>query len=206
MKTRTHLSRLIPALLVKAFIAAWITFAFFHPFDDDEFQHTHFSWLINKGQLPYKDFFEHHMPVYHLFLSPLFFLTGGSAGIFLFRLVSVVSGLGTLLCVYLLSKRYASRTASALMVIIMGLTPMFMFKIVEARPASPAMLALSMAMLLLFGKEKGKWSDLTAGILAGLCVLLSQKYVFVTAGLILALIIQKRWRACLLTFMGMIIP
>ena len=31
-------------------------------FDPDEFQHLHAAWLVYQGGVPYRDFFEHHMP------------------------------------------------------------------------------------------------------------------------------------------------
>jgi hypothetical protein len=33
-------------------------------FDQDEFQHTHIAWNMFNGLLPYRDFFEHHGPLY----------------------------------------------------------------------------------------------------------------------------------------------
>ena len=31
-------------------------------FDPDEFQHLHAAWVIHQGALPFRDYFEHHMP------------------------------------------------------------------------------------------------------------------------------------------------
>ena len=31
-------------------------------FDADELQHAHAAWAFHQGLLPFRDFFEHHMP------------------------------------------------------------------------------------------------------------------------------------------------
>src|SRR5262245_1099807 len=41
-------------------------------FDQDEFQHLHSAWCIFKGLLPYRDFFEHHLPLYYFLVAPIF--------------------------------------------------------------------------------------------------------------------------------------
>jgi len=41
-------------------------------FDPDEFEHLHVAWRIWRGELPYRDFFEHHTPGVHFFLAPFF--------------------------------------------------------------------------------------------------------------------------------------
>lgn len=37
----------------------------------DEFEHLHASWLVSIGQVPYKDFFEHHHPLLWYISAPL---------------------------------------------------------------------------------------------------------------------------------------
>jgi len=41
-------------------------------FDQDEFEHLHGAWLVSKGFLPYRDYFEHHTPLFHFLLAPVF--------------------------------------------------------------------------------------------------------------------------------------
>jgi hypothetical protein len=41
-------------------------------FDNDEFEHAHAAWSVSRGLVPYRDFFEHHTPWYHLALAPFF--------------------------------------------------------------------------------------------------------------------------------------
>ena len=39
--------------------------------DPDESQHLHVAWLITQGQVPYRDFWEHHLPFFHYAMAPL---------------------------------------------------------------------------------------------------------------------------------------
>src|SRR6185503_953641 len=40
-------------------------------FNPDELEHTHFAWRMSEGQLPYRDYFDHHTPWLHALLAPL---------------------------------------------------------------------------------------------------------------------------------------
>jgi hypothetical protein len=40
-------------------------------FDPDELEHAHVAWCILQGQVPYRDFFEHHTPLFHYLLAGL---------------------------------------------------------------------------------------------------------------------------------------
>ena len=44
--------------------------------DQDEFEHLQFAWLIGQGEIPYRDFFEHHTPLLQFALAPLLRLFG----------------------------------------------------------------------------------------------------------------------------------
>jgi hypothetical protein len=38
-------------------------------FDPDELEHMHVAWYISHGQVPFRDFFEVHMPLFHFLLA-----------------------------------------------------------------------------------------------------------------------------------------
>jgi MFS family permease len=190
-----HKARRLPALACAGYVLLAVVicsgYMLFGAFDDDEFQHVHFSWLIRHGSTPYVDFFEHHSPAYHLMLSPLAWLGSGRRLIFLYRTASVMSLLGALALTYLLCRRETGRNLPALFGVTALLTvPMFLVKMIEARPASPALLCMAAALYLVFGFEPGskraRRRVFFAGILTGLMILLSPKYAFTAAGLLLA--------------------
>jgi hypothetical protein len=41
-------------------------------FNPDELEHMHFTWRISRGEVPYRDYFEHHTPALHYALQPIF--------------------------------------------------------------------------------------------------------------------------------------
>lgn len=59
---------IILALLTIFFISSFFIYKFIyiHPFNQDEFQHTHIAWNVYNSKIIYKDFFEHHGPLYAL--------------------------------------------------------------------------------------------------------------------------------------------
>ena len=190
-----HSTRRMPSLAVAGYILLAVTlcsgYMLFGAFDDDEFQHVHISWLIRHGTIPVVDFFEHHSPVYHLLLSPLAWFGSGRHLIFFYRTASVASLFGVLTLTGLLCRRETGRTLSALFAVTALLAiPMFLVKMVEARPASPALLCMAAALYIVFGVEPGSARRrrliALAGIMTGLMVLLSPKYTLTAAGLLLA--------------------
>lgn len=44
---------------------------FFSPISPDEAEHLHFSYLVFEKNIPYKDFWEHHMPLIWYLFSPI---------------------------------------------------------------------------------------------------------------------------------------
>lgn len=42
----------------------------FRPLDHDEYEHLYSSYLMLQGQIPYRDFFQHHHFLYWIFLAP----------------------------------------------------------------------------------------------------------------------------------------
>jgi len=57
-----------------------------HRFDPDEFEHIHAAWCIKQGQIIYKDFFEHHPPLFYFTILPLLHLHEGITGLTLCRI------------------------------------------------------------------------------------------------------------------------
>ena len=43
-------------------------------FDPDELEHAHVAWYIAHGAVPFRDFFEHHTPLFHYALASFFWL------------------------------------------------------------------------------------------------------------------------------------
>ncbi len=176
----------------------WTYSTAFHAFDDDEFQHTNVAWLMHRGERPYADFFEHHLVLYHGMAAPLFRLGEGRAMIFVFRAISLLAAAGTLFLLYKSGRRLgASQRGAGAGIWLLGLTPMFLLKMTEARPEVPAMLAFAGAVWVLTGVPAASagsggrrmpWKPVSVGLLAALMALLSQKYAVVAVALLVAVI------------------
>ncbi|MBU0762305.1 MAG: glycosyltransferase family 39 protein, partial [Candidatus Altiarchaeota archaeon] len=70
--------RFLVFCIVSSVIILWMSFSsqslFFIPSAGffDETENLHASWLVYRGYIPYRDFFEHHTPLTWYVLSPLF--------------------------------------------------------------------------------------------------------------------------------------
>ncbi|MCM8821839.1 MAG: hypothetical protein NC831_03375 [Candidatus Omnitrophica bacterium] len=169
----------------------WTYFSFFHGFDDDEFQHCHNVYLIWKGLAPYRDFFEHHLPLYQIIFSPLFIFGERPSTIFLFRLLSLIcSG-----CVFLVMYRRLKQDYGRIVLFCFALVafvPMYLFKMTEARPESVAILLFVLAFTYVFSQNTEKHHIFLAGAMSGLMVCFSLKYVYAWAGLCASCFVLKR--------------
>ncbi|MEX2606513.1 MAG: hypothetical protein WD708_04135 [Kiritimatiellia bacterium] len=148
-------------------------------FDDDEFQHAHMAWLLARGEVPHRDFFEHHLPLYHGVLAPLTLGTPGPDRILLLRGGNVLLAAGTVL---LLSRaiRLWTGSAGAGVMCWVALSPVFLVKMIEVRPEGFCMFLAAASLCALGGERK---RSVLAGLLAGAMVMGSQKFVFPAAGL-----------------------
>ncbi|MBU0761569.1 MAG: hypothetical protein KKD39_00955, partial [Candidatus Altiarchaeota archaeon] len=73
LKDRFKLYSIVATVFVVGFVLSIHTSMFVPAagyFDDVE--NLHASWLVYRGYIPYRDFFEHHTPLTWYVLSPLF--------------------------------------------------------------------------------------------------------------------------------------
>lgn len=64
------------AVAIGAAVALRIVLLFRHHIDSDETQHLHVVWGWAHGLVPYRDFFDNHMPLFHVLAVPLLWLGG----------------------------------------------------------------------------------------------------------------------------------
>jgi hypothetical protein len=58
-------------VLVVAYVLLFVYFARFAPIDHDEVEHAHVAFKMLGGQLPYRDFYQNHLPAYWFLVMPL---------------------------------------------------------------------------------------------------------------------------------------
>lgn len=154
----------------------------FHGYDADELQHLHIAWRIGQGDLPYRDFFEHHPPLLYLLIASLFrsFSEADLTVLLLARAIALGVTLITLALLYRLVRRMVSPMTACIGIGAMIALPVFGRSAMELRPDGPGLLAVSGAVLILAsgmlpGKMAGGRAAVIAGALIGTACCFTQK-------------------------------
>ena len=210
--TLTNRRRVLIALLVLALPAMTAAFVALHPFDDDEFQHAHYAWLLHHGQRPFRDFFEHHLPAYHLLAAPVYTAVEAPESLFALRGVSWACLLAALACVYGASRALCSGPAGPIAaLLLLSSAPIFLTKMLEARPEAPAVLCFAAALRLLFarrrdGDPRAPVRLALAGLLAGAMPAFSHKFGLSAAALLAGAFLLVGARRGLLFMAASVLP
>ena len=157
--------------------------------DPDELEHLHAACAVSWGEIPYRDFFEHHTPGLYYLLQPVLWATGDDLpAIWLGRFFMGVIGLATLAVTGLIARRTAGRTAAWAAPTLLLCTTIFFGKAIEIRPDVPAALLLTSAAYVLLARRRAnpRSAALLAGILMGAATLFTQKAIVPAAAIIAA--------------------
>lgn len=188
-----------------------------HALGADEFEHLHFAWLVGQGQVPYRDFFEHHHPLLWAALAPLAHWGPQSLDVALIaRLLFVAVALLTAIGVGSIAARlHASSTDGEGSARAIGpwaaaawlsLGPV-QASIAQVRPDPWMVCALVWSLRLALGR--GARSAFSAGVLFSIAFLLLQKAVLFLPVLCLAAWLwprPERVRRALHFFAGGAVP
>ncbi|MDD5254550.1 MAG: hypothetical protein PHR11_00670 [Candidatus Omnitrophica bacterium] len=94
--TRGRKDLLVPPLVFSvALILMWWRIA---PIGHDELEHLHCSWMVYSGLTPFKDFWQHHAPLFWIVCAPAFKFLKPSG--FVFELARVFSAFLAVIAVY----------------------------------------------------------------------------------------------------------
>jgi 4-amino-4-deoxy-L-arabinose transferase-like glycosyltransferase len=157
--------------------------------DPDELEHLHAAYCVSRGQVPYREFFEHHGPAQYYVVLPLFALCGPQLSVlWLGRLAMWCCSLAALFLTRQLARRWAGDRAGLLAMALLAWTTVFHAKGIELRPDVPAMLLLILAVgQFTYATGGGSWRRfLFVGLLAGMAMLFTQKSLVPAAGITLA--------------------
>ncbi len=169
--------------LLAAAVGLRVSFLQTNMFIVDEFQHMHAAYLTSLGQVPYRDFFEHHTPFFYFLMAPLIQWSGAQFDTLIHaRYVSLAFALLAVLFATAWARRLQDGWAAATVATLM-LGSFFLFK-------SGTILFLdvfAVAFLFLFGwalhAAAGRlpWI-LLAGFSGATAVLFTQKAVMMFLG------------------------
>ena len=159
-----------------------LLFVFYHIiayFNIDDFEHIHSSFLVSQGLLPYRDFFQHHHPLYWYLLSPIIQLFGTSLNTFLLiKAFNACIGLLIFFGIYKCCKALNLKEYYCKLSVLFSLSLTLLIKCyTEVRPDVPEVACSIFAFyyyLRLFNKPNDKKS-LKIGVLIGLSFIFLQK-------------------------------
>ena len=114
----------IGTLAIALFLAVNIVFSLFQlfnkPINPDELQHLHIAWLVAQGDIVYRDFWDHHGPLYSLLNGALVYLLNPEPGLeilFWSRALSLATTFAVMLLIWRIARQLMlSRIGSLLAV------------------------------------------------------------------------------------------
>lgn len=152
-------------------------------FNVNEFEHLHASWLVYKGQMPYRDFFEHHTPLLWVIFAPLFRLFGqGLSILFIARFIMLINAGLIFWTVYKITQLlYNDRFVSILSVLLLNYMIVFLDNTIQIGP-DPFALLLWLVGLYCFVKgsflKRSNLFIIISGTMLGMAFLFTQKGFF----------------------------
>ncbi|MFM2152089.1 MAG: hypothetical protein RL199_524 [Pseudomonadota bacterium] len=164
--------------------------------NQDEFQHVHIAWSMLQGQLPYRDFFDHHGPVTGWLGVLVLYLRGAEAASFdtflVIRRLNLVWVIGQTCLVAWLGRRVSSSwLAGAAAAGLFTASSMLQFVGVQYRPdALQNLLMLAGLALVLSGRDR--WAGAALGLMLGVNPKALLPLGAVIAGLVVATAVESR--------------
>ncbi len=192
--------RLVELALVAALVAfalQAVRLALGKYFTIDEFQYAHAAWLVARGAVPYRDFFEVHFPLVYQALAPVFVFAGDDPTAIVFLRAGMLGFLALGCAGVALLNRDAGRIAVLAAPLFLLALPAFVTLATEIRPDAAAFALFAASLGVLRTQRLGDRSAaLASGLLLVGAVWSSQKAVFYGSvmglGLALDLLASRR--------------
>lgn len=171
---------------------AWPWLAANRLYDPDEFEHLHAAWSIADGQLPYRDFFEHHGPLTYYLLAP--FVTWFGDSPHLLTVHRAISAVWIAIAVAGIAAVVGSRWKLGFGLTWLFTFPWFLEKAVEGRPdvAAGAIMIWVGWLTIKASKTSNRLPAIAAGLAFGVAALFTQKVAFLGLGIVIGGIISRR--------------
>lgn len=182
----------------------------------DNIEHIHSSFLIAQGQVPYRDFFQHHNPLlWYLFAPVTKFFAYNTTVVEILCFISLLVFLKSLVYVYRIGAEFLSNKFWALVGAAMVATPGYKVYAIDFRPDNYMMFCFIGGLYYLFSylRDKRTMQIAVAFLWFFVSFLFAQKVIFsliVLGGWILYLWYKKDIAtkdilvACVLPFVGVL--
>ena len=156
--------------------------------DPDESQHLHVAWLLAQGETPYRDFWEHHLPLFHYVMAPVTTALADRPAVYFAARAMMAALAGIVVWLTWLLTRRLSADGALWAVIVLVFLPQFAETSTEVRPDVPALVAHLLGLVALVRwRDRGRPGWLwAAGAWQGIAVGLALKAVFGLPGVLLA--------------------
>ncbi|HUP59002.1 MAG TPA: hypothetical protein VNA69_01135 [Thermoanaerobaculia bacterium] len=158
------------------------------------------KWIAD-GRVPFRDFWEHHLPLQWLLFAPFTTFAGspGTAAIVAMRWAQVPLWIGIFaLLLWMMRRAEIDRDAAWLGVVLLFAAPLFVDSAVEFRLDVPGALAFLGALAVVIRRPRSKAAWIAFGALMSAAVLANLRlaYLVAAAGAILpfADVEERRWR------------
>lgn len=169
-------------------------------FNPDELQHAHIAWNMVQGKVLYRDFFEHHGPLYaFLNTSVLFFFQNepGIRALYVLRSLSLIFSVLSIVVVYFFAKKVYPRYPQAGLLAVLFSTSYSFYhaKAFEIRPDPLHDLFWLLGLYLIYRATTEKRFSLLfpAGIFLGLMLVANLKTAPGFIGVCAYLLLCVRW-------------
>lgn len=188
-RTRRIVTGVVCTGLALAALLVWLridAFAGTRFFTIDEYQWGHATWLVSRGHMPYRDFYEHHLPLgYVVHALAIDEADGFVANALRLRTITLAYALAAAGFLGLASWR-AHRSVPEVL-LTLALAPAVGFGLMSAIDYRgdnwAAFLLLIVFALLEIGQRSGaRWTSIAAGGLFTLAVAMTQKVVLLGGG------------------------
>jgi len=160
-------------------------------FDPDEFQHLHGALQIYHGEIPYRDYFDHHTPFLHFILSWLYPIVGEDIQIlFVARSLMLVFTAIILYLTFILARQLYGIDAGLFAALFLSFVLIFLEKTLEVRPDLGAVIFWLASMIFMIkGIKNTSWKwHLFSGLSMGTALMFTQKSMFGLPGIFIALV------------------
>jgi hypothetical protein len=147
-------------------------------FDTDEFEHIQAAWLMSRGLVIYRDFFEHHPPLLYLVVGPLVRAGGELDRLVAARLAMVPFAIAIVALSGAIAHRLSGRLGGALAAALLSTVVVFQQKSIEVRPDVPATAFLLAAILCATAPRLTSARLTAAGLAWGIALLFTPKVLF----------------------------